>query len=193
MSASAQKASSSRARARRGHGASRCDTAFTRAAKSAIVRLKPRSRPRPRGPLRLASCRPMRSSRQLRRGDVSTGCHCSSTMPSTCTGFELARAPRERRELLAHHRVVGEHHGDRIDAARDFRGGTAGRLQLGGRDGPAVSGSPRARIGPSVSGSGSAPSVGSRRAGTASKSASPTLPANAFSPRASSRAARPNL
>jgi hypothetical protein len=86
MSASAQKRSSSSARAAAAEGASRCDTAFTPAEKSATVRLKLSISSSATGPRRLASCNPTRSSRQLAFGELSIGCHCSSTMPSTFTG-----------------------------------------------------------------------------------------------------------
>jgi hypothetical protein len=92
ISASAQKRSSSSARAAAAEGASRCETALMLAEKSATVRLNASISSSGNGPRRLASCNPTRSSRQARFGEVSIGCHCSSTMPSTWTGVAWLRS-----------------------------------------------------------------------------------------------------
>ena len=75
---------------------------------------------------RAAAARQLQARRAARAscacGDGSIGCHCSSTMPSTCIGVVWAcKRVQQRLQLLADDRVVGEDHRDGVDAARRSR------------------------------------------------------------------------
>jgi hypothetical protein len=187
MSASAQKRSSSRARAAAAAGASRCETAFTCAAKSAIARLNASISSSATGPLRLASCSPARSSRQLPRGEVATGCHCSSTMPSTCTAAACEASANSSGSSCS--RETGS--SARITATVSMRADiSASGPPAAASSSAAASGFASARastVSPS-SAAGIFPSVGSRRSSApSSKSASPAPPPKACSARRRAR------
>jgi hypothetical protein len=129
------------------------------------------------GPRRLASCSATRSSRQLVRGDESIGCHCSSTMPSTCTGVDWSWSAESSGSTWL--RVIGS--SARITATVSMRleisavGATPASRSAGSCSGSAC-------IGAAASASsGRAPNVGSRRSGTVSKSASGGRSPKAFS------------
>ena len=177
ISVSAQNSSSSRARAAAVAGASRCETAFTAAAKSAMVWLKRSTTSSVAAPRRLASCRPTRSSRQLWRGELSMGCHCSSTMPSTWMGLSKVFSDA----------ISGSSCSLMMGSSARITATVSMRLEMSAWGASsALTSSPTARMCGEVSSgagtrgagagaaaaSGIAPSVGSRRAAGVSSSAS---------------------